>query len=1064
LPAIAGESPAFFVLRARPVFRIRQEKAMSFRIDVDGKSRYDANGNKIPLKSVEQQQLFVKQINQAVRERAKTGGPDSFNPDQEKLVVVQPGDNLWEIARENNVQFIDVVEANKGLHDNQIDLVLPNDVIIIPHISPDLAATSTKDNKGVPSGEEAFKSELYERGNNLQYADDPSKTDFPGETKNIQDDVGAYLDNLPEGERQAAVSRLIGNKSDWQDASPARTAIEAAATERQLIADPQEAFASEIYGRGNKLQYSDDPNTDYKAGTEGIASDVKEYLQGIPEGERTKALQALYDHEWTDAGPSQIAVENTAKELGIPLRPSTHRGPVIESQARYIIDNANAAGKPKEAFEKLNSSYSNASPEVQAAIRGNADAKDLIGKTSDWATERLKNYDPEKAVSEQGDAAEVMRNLEALTKDADPQLASQLMLAAMPTIEAANARKQEKVGGDLIGLEGQQNLTTILGRIGETPTGQTVIDRFVKMDLGNPESARMAIISGSGLDFPIKTAAASSGYLESTILPSVTEFSKGSVNGSVDAYSAHMQELQWLIANHGTTMTPEQLEQAITDYETEKGPDWKDQKLALENDVAKKGNQLLNQVSQLGNLPPELAGQQGAADEKIKEILSDDKSVMAMQVALKNDPALLDKPAVVSLLSHQARLTDRGRKLAEEAMTQIVRRTVLPTFGNLNPNDPASIERARAGIASLQTGPAAKLLGIPEDEFKKALKAVDEALPAPGDTEAQMVQKLKDLDSKLTDTNNGMKSFKNTTVPGQMLRLIGLAAVGVGLASTLSRTGEDPLMKFKVFIDAAGVSQRSIELLNGFQQIKPDSLAVKHFGSSSTTAAKWLGAVGASFDLVLATRSYMGGDWQMGTLQVAAGAGGILAAFGTGSMAGPVGLVIVGAAVVGQMLLSNTRESNIYMTDTSKRFLEHSQLSPETAKALVDQSGEGYSPVPLLVKYAEMKGYKLDETADRERFVNWLNAIPQEELATLRDNLHHTLDGLDGDVSGFPATAADDTNYTDKEKLNHRTQSTSGRAAVSRPSLADKINAGNASPQSVAQIDVVLRELGIAVP
>ncbi|MGH6858889.1 MAG: LysM peptidoglycan-binding domain-containing protein, partial [Phyllobacterium sp.] len=470
----------------------------------------------------------------------------------------------------------------------------------------------------------------------------------------------------------------------------------------------------------------------------------------------------------------------------------------------------------------------------------------------------------------------------------------------------------------------------------------------------------------------------------------------------------------------------------------------------------------LSQVSQLANLPPELASQQGAANDKIKEILSDDRSVMAMQIALKNDPELLDKPAVVSFLSQQARLTDRGRKLAEEAMTQIVRRSVLPSFGNLDPNDPASLERARSGIQSLRDGPAAKLLGIPEDELNKALKAVEESLPAAGDTEAKMIQKLKDLDSKLTDTNDGMKSFKNTTVPGQMLRLIGLAGVGVGLASTLSRTGEDPLLKYKVLIDAAGVGQRSIELLNGFQQINPDSLAVKHFGSSSTTAAKWLGSVGASFDLVLATRSYMGGDWQMGTLQAAAGAGGILAAFGTGSMAGPVGLVIVGTAVIGQMLLTDTRESNKYMTDTSMRFLQHAQLSEDTARALVDQSGDGYSPVPLLLKYAEMKGYKLDEPADHQRFVDWLNAIPQDKLATLRDNLHHTLDGTDGDTSKFPLTASDDADYTDPEKLNHRGPAVSGRApAPARPSTADKIQSGDASPVSVAQIDVVLSELGI---
>jgi hypothetical protein len=145
------------------------------------------------------------------------------------------------------------------------------------------------------------------------------------------------------------------------------------------------------------------------------------------------------------------------------------------------------------------------------------------------------------------------------------------------------------------------------------------------------------------------------------------------------------------------------------------------------------------------------------------------------------------------------------------------------------------------------------------------------------------------------------------------------------------------------------------------------------------------------------------------------------------------------------------------------RFLQHSKLSPEASKTLVDQSGEGFSPVLLLLKYAEMKGYKLDQEADLQKFVSWLNAIPQDKLATLRDNLHHTLDAQNGDISKITTTAGDDTRYTDPQQLNRRAQSVSGKAAITLPSVADKIKSGDASPQSVAQIDVALRQLGIAV-
>ncbi|MCO4318264.1 peptidoglycan-binding protein LysM [Phyllobacterium sp. 21LDTY02-6] len=1034
---------------------------MSFRIDVDGKSRYNADGSKVPFGSAQQQQLFVQQINQAIQERARSG--DAFDPTREKIVVAQPGDSLWQIAEQNNVKFVDVLGANAELVDRQSGQIDVNDVVIVPHAEPELVADDPRNEKNVPLGETMFRSELYERANKIQYADDPAKVDYDAETKVLQGDVGTYLDSLPAADRQAAISRLIGSKDHWQDASPALTAMEAAAKERGLIADPEEAFAQHLYDKGNKLNNADS-SADHAGGAKALSQSVDEYLQGLPEGKRGEALQALYDRDWEEAGPSQIALEETAEKLGITLRESTHRGPDVENSARRIIETANATGKPDEAYKSLSTAYESAPADIQAALLEHGEARTIIGNAADWATTRLKNYDPETAVSEQGDSAEAMRNLELLTRHSDPKLSAQLMSDAMPVIEAANAKRQEKIGGELLGREGQQNLNIIMGRIGQTPSGSAIIDRFTNMHIGNPESMRLAIVTGAGLDYPLATASKvpDGKYVENTILPSVAEFSAVSVNGAVDKYSTHMQELQWLITNHGSAMTPEQLEKAITDYEKEKGQGWVDDKLKLEGEVAEKGNQLLNQISQLSKLPPELASQQKAANEAINKIFSDDKSVMAMQIALKQDPALLDKPAVMSLLTHQARLTDRGRKLAEEAMTQIVRRDVLPTFGNLDPNNPASIAEAKAGIEKLRNSQAANLLGIPDEEFKKALAAVEEALPAAGESEAQMVQKLKDLDAKLTDTNGGMKAFRNNTVPGQVLRLIGLAGVGAGLASTISRTGEDPLLKYKVLIDAAGVGQRSIELLHGFKQINPDSLAVKHFGSSSTTAAKWLGSVGASFDLVLATRSYMSGDWQMGTLQAAAGAGGILAAFGTGSMAGPVGLVIVGAAVIGQMVLLDTRESNKYMTDTSAHFLEHAELSDRTAAALVDQSGDGYSPVPLLIKYAQMKGYKLDDPADQRRFADWLDSIPADKLGTLRDNLHHTLDDRKGDIADFPATSDGDDKYTDNEQLHERPVVTKGKATITSPSLADRIKDGDAKPESVAQIDVILDELGIA--
>ncbi|PSH70205.1 peptidoglycan-binding protein LysM [Phyllobacterium brassicacearum] len=1036
---------------------------MSYRIDIDGRSRYNAAGNQTSPVADQQQRLFVEQIRQAVRERAEGGGPNRLDPLREKTVVVERGDNLWTIARENNVTLDDLLATNRITGDAAIR---PDEVLIVPQSSPEVVANGSANGNGVPEGEAAFISDLYDRGNQLAYADDPSRVDYDGETRAMQREVGTYLDNLPAPERQAAALRLA--QSDWLDAGPAGNAVTAAIEERGLETDPEAAFAAGIYDRGNAVQYSESPNIDYQAETNTISSDVKSYIGQLPESERSAALQRLFDRNWQDAAPARNAIEDAAEDLGIALRPSTHAGVEIEDRARQIIDEANATGKPDEAFRQLSEAYNSASPELRQVLLRSEDASQLVTNASEWAARPLAEYDPETAVSDQGDAATTMMNLEKLTDGADPRLAVDLVSAAMPTIEAANARKQREIGGQLIGLNGQADMMKIIDRISGTPGADRIVETFVQLGGYHPNSIPPAITSGSSLDYPIAFAAESATgspeFVTQSIMPHVEQYATGTVNRDVVAYAMHMQELQWLITNHGATMTPEQLTKAIEDYKKEKGPDWIATEQRLEDNIASSGEKLLAQLTQLGDLPPELASQQSAVNDRIAQILSDEKTAMAIDIAMKKKPELLDKPQVLNLLGSQARLSDRGRKLAEEATTQIVRRMVLPSFGDLSNANPASIERARASLENLRDSKVSTLLGIPEGDMNKAIDALKRSMPEPGDTLEQARAKMAQLDSDLNGlkSSSGVRSFANTAVPGQLLRMIGVAATGATLANSSTNLQNDPTLKnsLKVVIDVAGLGQRTVEILGGMERIDPESASVRHFGSSSRPAVKFLGALSAGFDAWNAVDYFKSGDPLMGSLSAVAAGGTVMAALGTGTMFGPAGLVIVGAAVIGQMIVGDTRHSNIYMTDTSKHFLEHADLDERVAGALVDQSGDGHSPVPMLAKYAEMKGYELDQPTDRQQFVNWLNSIPNDKLEALRDNIHHTLDDFGGDVSRLTATADGDANYTDPDELNYRYTGSD----VYVPSTADRIRSGEASPSSVAQIDVVLAELGIGIP
>jgi len=456
---------------------------MSYRIDLDGKSRHDPSGRTIAV-SDEQRRFFIEQINQAVRERAAAGGPKVIDPMTEKAFVVERGDSLWEIARENHVSLDDLAASNRIALPAD-GTVLPNDVVIVPLASPALVANGPVDGGGVPTGEAAFLDDLYDRGNKLAYAANPSGIDYAAEGRDLQRDVGTYLDSLLPAERQAAALRLM-NKG-WLDAGPAGSAVKAAILQRGLKTDGEAVLADEIYDRGNRIQYSDDPKIDHRASTAGISADVRAHVEALPERQRSAVLQRLYDRDWTDAAPARMAIEDAAKALNTELRPSTHAGVDVEAKARTIIDGANASRSPEEAFRKLSSAFASAAPEIQHVLLHSADAQALIFKAANRASKPLADYRPEHAFSEQGDAATTMRNLEQLTDGADPRLATKLLSSAMPVIEAANSRKQEKIGGDLIGMNGQTDMMRIIDRISGSPGADAITERFATTRWLRPE-------------------------------------------------------------------------------------------------------------------------------------------------------------------------------------------------------------------------------------------------------------------------------------------------------------------------------------------------------------------------------------------------------------------------------------------------------------------------------------------------------------------------------------------------------------------------------------------------
>ena len=177
----------------------------------------------------------------------------------------------------------------------------------------------------------------------------------------------------------------------------------------------------------------------------------------------------------------------------------------------------------------------------------------------------------------------------------------------------------------------------------------------------------------------------------------------------------------------------------------------------------------------------------------------------------------------------------------------------------------------------------------------------------------------------------------------------------------------------------------------------------------STASGRVFGFLSAGFDAWNAADAFFGAkpDAVKGALYTTSAVGGTLAAvsgtsfaasLGIGAWGGPVGIGLVVVSALGLSLKDRVDQSNLHMNGTSAAFLQHAGFSEAASNALVDQSGEGWSPMTMLQRYAEAKGYRLDDPAHRQPFVDWVNNMPADKLDKLRDQLHFALDDFDGDV------------------------------------------------------------------
>ena len=750
-----------------------------------------------------------------------------------------------------------------------------------------------------------------------------------------------------------------------------------------------------------------------------------------------------------------------------------------------IVQAAQAGSTPQQQIESLNNSLKDASPELRQAVLQSDEGKAIVQSAADWVTEPLGEKGPAGATPMWNgldgplEGEQAMGRLEQLTKDLSPELAAELTGQSLPALETYAAACKERFGdSSVVGAQEMTSALKVLERSAGTPQGDANMARMLQMGIWNAPAVVEHIGNGGSVDYAVaygRQAPDAVPYGDPAdtaqrVIEAGMERFRGKIEETAAAYSEHFEELGWLVSSHGGTMTPEQLQKAIEDYTKEKGPEWEQKGKELQDQLATQGAALQAQLTGLGQLPPS-----DARDQAIADTLNDPAVGLALNTAWEKNPSLLTGARGDSALAFfadptvkgSARLTDVGRRLTSGLAMAWMKHNTGAALANFDPGNPASVQAAKTALEGLRNGNLTKLLGVSTAEMDKAIEAMKNAMPEAGDTAEQIAAKLSKLDGELgtigeaikgrygfdpSTANEGQVAFSRKTVAGQLMRGVGVMLGGVGLLASGKTAIDDPTLKnwLKVTSDSVGLVQRGLELGVGvFKWDEGTSLAARAgTKAGSFLVGRLLGAVSSVFDIWSGVEAAQKGDYTSAGLYGAGAAGTVMASLFTGPV-GWAGLAIVGISAAGLWIWNGVKEANKHEPDSdggvSMRFLQHAGLDEATARALTDQSGDGYSPVPLLARYAQLKGYDLSNAGDQQAFVNWLNTMPKDELAAMRDSLHHTLDEIDGDVSKFRATAPDDaTEVADTQD---------------RPWFA---RSGEEQPMSVAQLEAVLGVLNLS--
>ena len=708
--------------------------------------------------------------------------------------------------------------------------------------------------------------------------------------------------------------------------------------------------------------------------------------------------------------------------------------------AQKIVAQARSAGDPAKALTALNQAYTHASSQVQQRILTQAGTQTILKNAAAQETQPLSAVQHSNDFWQQTAACrQSLQNLDKSAAQLDPTLAAGLVNQALPALNQFNSQYAKQYGGSGIASDplhvGAATVATVMdlsGHIAGTTQGDQDIAQLAKIGFWNNSTVSNALYGGASAAYPEAVARLeiSRGQDPTNVVSIIqqgVQADQNRVQSDVQALGQHNAELSWLIQNVGPSMSPQQLQSAITKYESQNG--WSQKNDQLTQKVLADATTLqqnMNSLSGLAQADPKVAANLDVQGT-ISSALNDKVTSYGLSLAAGQNPALYasnNGQAFLNLVSG-LKLGDQGRKTAQLIGSLYVRSMITKALNSVDWNGPNPLGQAQGVINSLKSPALSNWMGVNDQTvWNSAVKTVSQNLVEPGDDPAAMQAKLGKMDQAL----NKLKALSASTPAGQLLRSV---AVAYAFASTVNDAQkfqaaegapDKALTGLETLTAAAGLLQKGANLANGFGLVKPGTLMASF---AKDTANGTISLVSGSLDLVEGIRS-LGGlgekqDIGNGVFTTMSGVGGLAygasqfaetgifdgfseATFGVagGTFAAGLGLVgvgIVAASVLGSAIYKQNQEDHQY-EGASKDFLQSGGYSPAAANALSHEGGllsgaGGVSGVPFLAKYASM------EHLSTGQLQRWVNSLTSGQLNTLDQCLLQTAGDSNGDPASF---------------------------------------------------------------